>query len=126
MDRAQLRGISSCWVRIFLGASGALLLVMGASSRIVGDTNPVLGDILVFCALIVACYLVSGLDDDALVGMYNYVQPIVASAVGVCLGLGTFSPVKIFAVLLIFSGVWLVTISKSRSQATMKNHNGNT
>ena len=49
-----------------------------------------------------------------LVGMYNYVQPIVASAVGVWLGLDTFGPLKILAVVLIFSGVFLVTISKAK------------
>jgi drug/metabolite transporter (DMT)-like permease len=48
-----------------------------------------------------------------LVGMYNYVQPIVASLVGVCLGLDRFTPVKVLAVVLIFSGVYLVAISKA-------------
>lgn len=48
-----------------------------------------------------------------LVGMYNYVQPIVASAVGIWLGLDHFTPIKILAIILIFSGVWLVTKSKA-------------
>lgn len=48
-----------------------------------------------------------------LVGMYNYVQPIVASVIGVCLGLDRFTPLKIAAVALIFSGVYLVTISRA-------------
>lgn len=52
-----------------------------------------------------------------LVGMYNYVQPVVASVVGVWLGLDTFGPMKILAVVLIFSGVFLVTISKARQPA---------
>lgn len=51
-----------------------------------------------------------------LVGMYNYVQPIVATITGVCLGLDVFTPVKALAIVLIFSGVWLVTISKAKSQ----------
>ncbi len=50
-----------------------------------------------------------------LVGMYNYVQPIVASAIGICLGLDRFTPTKVVAVALIFAGVWLVTISKARA-----------
>lgn len=50
-----------------------------------------------------------------LVGMYNYVQPIVASAVGIWLGLDSFGPLKLVAVALIFSGVFLVTISKARN-----------
>lgn len=49
------------------------------------------------------------------VGMYNYVQPVVATVVGICLGLDSFTPVKTLAVALIFSGVYLVTISKSRT-----------
>ena len=48
-----------------------------------------------------------------LVGMYNYVQPVVASVVGVILGLDMFTPAKCVAVVLIFCGVYLVTISKS-------------
>lgn len=48
-----------------------------------------------------------------LVGMYNYVQPIVASCVGIYLGLDTFTPFKLLAVALIFTGVYLVTISKA-------------
>lgn len=48
------------------------------------------------------------------VGMYNYVQPIVATITGIILGLDTFTPMKALAIVLIFSGVWLVTISKAR------------
>lgn len=53
-----------------------------------------------------------------LVGMYNYVQPIVASVVGVWLGLDSFTFIKIIAVMLIFTGVFLVTISKAKEQPT--------
>lgn len=49
------------------------------------------------------------------VGMYNYVQPIVATLTGIYLGLDIFTPVKGIAVILIFSGVWLVSISKARN-----------
>ncbi|MDE7410229.1 MAG: DMT family transporter [Muribaculaceae bacterium] len=48
-----------------------------------------------------------------IVGMYNYVQPIVATIVGIYLGMDHFSFPKIIAVVLIFSGVYLVTISKA-------------
>lgn len=51
-----------------------------------------------------------------LVGMYNYVQPVVASALGILMGLDVFTPAKAMAVALIFSGVWLVTNSKARRQ----------
>lgn len=48
-------------------------------------------------------------------GMYNYVQPIVACIVAVLWGMDSFNVIKGFAVLLIFSGVYLVTTSKSRA-----------
>ncbi len=48
------------------------------------------------------------------VGMYNYFQPIVASAIGLYLGMDRFTPLKLFAVVLIFSGVYFVVISKSK------------
>ena len=48
------------------------------------------------------------------VGMYNYVQPVVATIGGVGLGLDKFTPVKAVAIVLIFSGVWLVTTSRAR------------
>lgn len=48
------------------------------------------------------------------VGMYNYVQPVVATCLGVYLGLDKFTVVKVVAVALIFTGVYLVTVSKAR------------
>lgn len=55
------------------------------------------------------------------VGMYNYVQPIVATITGICIGLDVMTPLKGVAVLLIFSGVWLVTISKAKVEEPIKN-----
>lgn len=49
-----------------------------------------------------------------IVGMYNYLQPIVATAIGIYMGFDHFTVLKTIAVLLIFSGVYLVTISKAR------------
>lgn len=48
--------------------------------------------------------------------MYNYTQPIVASVVSVMMGIGTFGWMKGVAVVLVFTGVYLVTQSKSRAQ----------
>ncbi len=48
------------------------------------------------------------------VSMYNYVQPIVACAVSVALGIGIFGWGQGLAIALVFSGVYLVTQSKSR------------
>lgn len=48
-------------------------------------------------------------------GMYNYVQPLVASIVAVCWGMDSFNLTKILSVILIFGGVYLVTASRSRA-----------
>lgn len=50
-----------------------------------------------------------------IVSMYNYVQPVVACIVSVATGLGVFGWAQGVAILLVFSGVWLVTQSKSRA-----------
>ena len=55
-----------------------------------------------------------------LVGMYNYVQPIVAPVIGLCPRLDRFTPGKIVAVALIFSGVYLVTISRAAAHDAHK------
>ena len=47
---------------------------------------------------------------------YNYVQPLVATLVAASLGMDTFGWLKGVAVLLVFAGVYIVTISKSRAQ----------
>lgn len=167
---------------IALGASGALLLVLGSAATAMKGDNPRLGDMLVLTAqlsyalyltfyknfikkysvftlmkwmfsfasivaltiswrewtvadwesmtaveiggvayvVVVATFLAYILImigqknlRPTLVGMYNYVQPIIASLIGVYLGLDRFTPVKVMAVALIFSGVYLVTISKA-------------
>ena len=46
--------------------------------------------------------------------MYNYVQPIVASLIAVLWGMDTFGVMKGIAVALVFTGVYIVTQSKSR------------
>lgn len=48
------------------------------------------------------------------VSVYNYVQPIVSVAVSLLMGIGILKPTHALAVILVFSGVWLVTKSKSR------------
>lgn len=50
------------------------------------------------------------------VSMYNYVQPVVGSSVSVIIGMATFGWVKAIAAVCIFTGVYIVTQSKSREQ----------
>ena len=47
------------------------------------------------------------------VAMYNYLQPISAATVAILCGLDSFSPAKVVAVVLIFSGVMLVNRSRA-------------
>lgn len=47
-------------------------------------------------------------------GMYNYIQPLVACIVAIIWGMDTFGITKAFAIVLIFAGVFLVTMSKSK------------
>jgi drug/metabolite transporter (DMT)-like permease len=54
------------------------------------------------------------------VSMYNYIQPIVASLIAVMIGQDTFSPQKFISALLVFTGVYLVTQSKSREDIENK------
>ena len=48
------------------------------------------------------------------VSVYNYVQPIVSVAASLLMGIGILKPAHVLAVVLVFSGVWLVTKSRSR------------
>ena len=53
------------------------------------------------------------------VSVYNYVQPIVSVAASLLMGIGILKPTHALAVVLVFSGVWLVTKSKSRRDIEM-------
>lgn len=76
-----------------------------------------LGYILFFGTFL--CYLIIPLGQRSLrptlVAMYNYVQPIVASAAAIIWGMDSFNILKVLAVVLIFSGVFLVNRSKARN-----------
>lgn len=50
------------------------------------------------------------------IAMYNYVQPIVACGVSVAAGLAVFGWRQAFAVVLVFTGVYLVNQSKAKSE----------
>lgn len=47
--------------------------------------------------------------------MYNYVQPVVAMTIAVILGLDALTAMKFAAIALIFTGVYLVSTSRSRN-----------
>ncbi len=48
------------------------------------------------------------------VGMYNYLQPVISMLAGLSLGLDRFSPLKGLAIAMVFSGVYIVATGASR------------
>ena len=64
------------------------------------------------------CYILTMVGQRTLrptvVSIYNYVQPVVSVAVSLLMGIGVLKATHALAVILVFSGVWLVTKSKSR------------
>ena len=48
------------------------------------------------------------------VSVYNYVQPLVSVSVSVLIGMAVFKVTQAIAIVLVFSGVWLVIKSKSK------------
>ncbi len=80
------------------------------------------GYVVVFATYIAYICIMIGQKNlrPTIVGMYNYVQPIVATIVGIILGMDHFSVPKGFAVVLIFTGVYLVTMSKAAASDSKK------
>lgn len=79
-----------------------------------------LGFIVVFATFISYMLIVVGQKRlrPTVAGMYNYVQPIVACIVAILWNMDTFSVTKLLAIIMIFTGVYLVTISKSKAEMT--------
>lgn len=82
-----------------------------------------IGFIIVFATFI--AYLLIPIGQKVLrpttVSMYSYVQPIISAFVSIAIGIETFGIDKLFSAILVFSGVFLVTKSKSRAQIEAEN-----
>lgn len=81
---------------------------------------------IILCATFIAYLLIpigQKLLRPTIVSMYNYAQPVVATVVSVVLGLSVFGAKSALAVVLIFTGVWFVTQSKSRAQIEQQSDN---
>jgi drug/metabolite transporter (DMT)-like permease len=74
---------------------------------------------VIFCATFLG-YLLLPIGQKVLrpttLSMYNYVQPIMASLVAIMIGVDHFGYQQGLAAVLVFSGVYIVTQSKSRAQ----------
>lgn len=64
------------------------------------------------------CYILTMIGQRTLrptvVSVYNYVQPVVSVAASLLMGIGILKATHALAVVLVFSGVWLVAKSRSR------------
>ncbi|MGL6177902.1 MAG: DMT family transporter [Tannerellaceae bacterium] len=60
------------------------------------------------------------------VSMYNYVQPMIASFIAIVIGQDSFTLTKLFSSVLVFTGVYLVTQSKSRADLEDEKLDGQT
>lgn len=49
-----------------------------------------------------------------IISMYAYLQPMIAAAVGIYLGMDHFSLIKLISAIMVFTGVWIVQHSRSR------------
>ncbi|MBP5228984.1 MAG: EamA family transporter [Bacteroidales bacterium] len=49
--------------------------------------------------------------------MYSYVQPVIAMVIALILGLDTLNALKVFATILVFTGVGLVNSEKTKRMA---------
>lgn len=73
---------------------------------------------LVFLATFVSYYLIPYGQKQlrpTLVSMYAYVQPIIATAISICIGMDSLSWQKILSAVLVFAGVVIVSRSRSRN-----------
>ena len=73
--------------------------------------------ILIVCATFISYFLLSFGQKHVrptMVSLYSYMQPIIAIAISIAVGMDTLTFNKIFAVIAVFTGVILVSFSKSR------------
>ena len=73
---------------------------------------------LIICATFVTYFLIpvgQKLLRPTLVSMYSYVQPVVAVVLRVCVGMDTLTWQKILAAITVFSGVVIVSYSRSKN-----------
>lgn len=110
------------WMFLF-----ALVLILPFSARGVATLDyaaipgPVWWEVayLVFFATFVAYFLIPVGQQrirPTLVSMYNYLQPIIASVVGVALGMDRLTWMKVLAAVLVFVGVAVVNRSRARQE----------
>lgn len=74
---------------------------------------------LIVCATFISYFLIpvgQRRIRPTLVSMYSYVQPIIAIAVSICVGMDVLTWQKVFAAVMVFGGVFIVSKSKSAAK----------
>ena len=73
---------------------------------------------LIICATFISYFLIPVAQKrirPTLISMYSYIQPIIAIAVSIAIGMDTLTWQKVLATLLVFGGLIIVTYSRSKS-----------
>lgn len=72
---------------------------------------------LIFCATFISYFLIPIGQKNirpTLVSMYNYLQPLLAIALSICVGMDTLSWQKVVSAIAVFAGVIIVSFSKKK------------
>mgnify|MGYP006314295369 CR=1 FL=1 len=72
---------------------------------------------LIFCATFITYFLIplgQKRIRPTLVSMYSYVQPIIAIVISISIGMEMLTWQKVFAAIMVFGGVVIVSYSKSK------------
>ena len=75
---------------------------------------------LIICATFISYFLIPVAQKrirPTLISMYSYIQPIIAIAVSISIGMDTLTWQKALATLLVFSGLIIVNYSRSKSSS---------
>ena len=112
-SRRVRAGARSLWAGLPFGASDLL------SANYSQFSGKLLADIgfLVFFATFVSYFLIPYGQKrlrPTLVGMYSYLQPIIAAVASICVGMDTLTVGKVLAAAMVFVGVGVVNKSKAR------------
>ena len=111
------------WIFLFSACVATPLSIKGLANVDWADIPPVQYaelSYLIVCATFVSYFLIPVAQKrirPTLVSMYSYVQPIIAIAISIAIGMDTLTWQKILATILVFSGVVIVSYSKSARQA---------
>ena len=74
---------------------------------------------LIICATFITYFLIPGAQKrirPTIISMYSYVQPIIAISISIAIGMDTLTWQKVLAAAMVFSGVIVVSYSKSAKQ----------